>query len=166
MISHFYCYRLCDSNFCNCNHSILHRLSCGSEDFTSILSRQLKRLESATRSPVYSHFSETLAGAATIRAFAVDHQFINESDLKVETNQKCKFMIMALNQWLGLVLSFLGNTLVFLAALFAVLSRDNLNAGLTGLAITYSMQISQFLNWFTQLLGQGGDRDCFCGTNS
>ena len=76
--------------------------------------RQLKRLESATRSPVYSHFSETLAGAATIRAFAVDHQFINESDLKVETNQKCKFMTMALNQWLISVLGFLGNTLVFL----------------------------------------------------
>ena len=116
--------------------------------------RQLKRLESATRSPVYSHFSETLAGAATIRAFAVDHQFINESDLKVETNQKCKFITMALNQWLISVLGFLGNTLVFLAALFAVLSRDILNAGLTGLAITYSMQISQFLNWFTQALGQ------------
>ena len=79
---------------------------------------------------------------------------LTSSDLKVETNQKCKFMTMALNRWLGSVLSFLGNTLVFLAALFAVLSRDNLNAGLTGLAITYSMQISQFLNWFTQALGQ------------
>ena len=115
--------------------------------------RQLKRLESATRSPVYSHFSETLAGAATIRAFAVDDQFIGDSDLKVETNQKCKFMIVALTRWLGLILSFIGNILVFLAALFAVLSRDNLNAGLTGLAITYSMQISQYLSWFTELFG-------------
>ena len=50
-------------------------------------SRQLKRLESQSRSPIYSHFSETLTGTMTIRAFAVQNQFILQSEHTVDHNQ-------------------------------------------------------------------------------
>ena len=41
-------------------------------------SRELKRLESICRSPVFSHFSETMAGLETIRTRGMEKEFINQ----------------------------------------------------------------------------------------
>ncbi len=47
----------------------------------------MKRLESITRSPIYSHFGETLSGAPTIRAYGMTGRFVRENEKKIDLNQ-------------------------------------------------------------------------------
>ncbi len=49
-------------------------------------SRQLKRLESIARSPVYSHFNESISGAVSIRAYNVKQNFINDLQNRIDLN--------------------------------------------------------------------------------
>ncbi|XP_023560439.1 multidrug resistance-associated protein 1 isoform X4 [Octodon degus] len=114
-------------------------------------SRQLKRLESVSRSPIYSHFNETLLGVSVIRAFEEQERFIHQSDLKVDENQKAYYPSIVANRWLAVRLECVGNCIVLFAALFAVISRHSLSAGLVGLSVSYSLQITSYLNWLVRM---------------
>ncbi|XP_040491207.1 multidrug resistance-associated protein 1 isoform X3 [Ursus maritimus] len=114
-------------------------------------SRQLKRLESVSRSPVYSHFNETLLGVSIIRAFEEQERFIRQSDLKVDENQKAYYPSIVANRWLAVRLECVGNCIVLFAALFAVISRHSLSAGLVGLSVSYSLQVTTYLNWLVRM---------------
>ncbi|XP_063200107.1 multidrug resistance-associated protein 1 isoform X1 [Chroicocephalus ridibundus] len=114
-------------------------------------SRQLKRLESVSRSPVYSHFNETLLGVSVIRAFEEQKRFIKQNDMKVDENQKAYYPSIVANRWLAVRLEYVGNCIVLFAALFAVIARNKLSAGLVGLSVSYSLQITAYLNWLVRM---------------
>ncbi|XP_066498772.1 multidrug resistance-associated protein 1 [Hoplias malabaricus] len=114
-------------------------------------SRQLKRLESVSRSPVYTHFNETLLGTSVIRAFGKQRCFIRESDSRVDHNQKAYYPSIVANRWLAVRLEYVGNCIVSFAALFAVMARDSLSPGIMGLSISYALQVTASLNWLVRM---------------
>ncbi|XP_019740371.1 multidrug resistance-associated protein 1 isoform X1 [Hippocampus comes] len=114
-------------------------------------SRQLKRLESVSRSPIYSHFNETLLGTSVIRAFGEQERFIRESDQRVDHNQKAYYPSIVANRWLAIRLEFVCNCIVSSAALFAVIARESLSPGIMGLAISYALQLTASLTWLVRM---------------
>ncbi|KAI9535317.1 Canalicular multispecific organic anion transporter 1 [Dissostichus eleginoides] len=117
-------------------------------------SRQLRRLDSVSRSPIYSHFSETVSGLSVIRAYGHQERFLNHNTKTIDENLKSVYPWIVSNRWLAIRLEFLGNLVVFFSALLAVLSRDTLDSGLVGLSISYSLNVTQTLNWLVRMTSE------------
>lgn len=113
-------------------------------------SRELKRLESITKSPIFAQFSETLNGLTTIRSFKSENLFIESNNAKVDLNASAYYVLISSNRWLGMRLEFVGTSVVGLASFFAVIERNSLGAGLAGLSISYALQTTGILNWLVR----------------
>uniref|UniRef100_A0A8C4Z699 ATP-binding cassette, sub-family C (CFTR/MRP), member 10 n=1 Tax=Gadus morhua TaxID=8049 RepID=A0A8C4Z699_GADMO len=111
-------------------------------------SRELKRLSSVTLSPLYSHFSETLSGLATIRASHASARFEEESKRRLDNNQRCLFLSNAAMQWLDIRLQLVGVALVTGISTIAVLQHryGSVDPGLVGLSLSYSLSITGLLS--------------------
>ncbi|XP_067242984.1 canalicular multispecific organic anion transporter 1 isoform X1 [Chanodichthys erythropterus] len=117
-------------------------------------SRQLRRLDSVSRSPIYSHFGETVSGISVIRAYGHEQRFLKRNEDTIDQNLKSVYPWIVSNRWLAMRLESLGNLVVFFSALFAVISRDSLNSGLVGLSISYALNVTQTLNWLVRMTSE------------
>ncbi|XDA88144.1 hypothetical protein R6Z07M_017814 [Ovis aries] len=117
-------------------------------------SRQLRRLDSVTRSPIYSHFSETVSGLSVIRAFEHQQRFLKQSEAAIDNNQKCVFSWITSNRWLAVRLELIGNLIVFFASLMMVIYRHNLNGDTVGFVLSNALNITQTLNWLVRMTSE------------
>ncbi|KAJ7416042.1 multidrug resistance-associated protein 6 [Willisornis vidua] len=120
------------------------------QHFYVITSCQLRRMEAASRSPIYSHISETFQGSSVIRAYKDQERFILKSNFLVDENQRICFPGAVADRWLATNLEFLGNGIVLFAALFAAMGRTHLSPGTAGFSISYALQITGVLNWMVR----------------
>jgi ATP-binding cassette subfamily C (CFTR/MRP) protein 1 len=116
-------------------------------------SRELKRLDSVSKSPIYAHFQESLGGITTIRAYRQQNRFIQENEWRMDANTRAYFPSISANRWLAVRLEFIGSIIIFASAMFAIVSvasGSGLSAGMVGLAMSYALQITQSLNWIVR----------------
>uniref|UniRef100_A0A8C1FTC2 Multidrug resistance-associated protein 1 n=1 Tax=Cyprinus carpio carpio TaxID=630221 RepID=A0A8C1FTC2_CYPCA len=104
-------------------------------------SRQLKRLESVSRSPVYTHFNETLLGTSVIRAFGEQQRFITESDGRVDHNQKAYFPSICFVFWKA----------DDLCVSLCLCGQSESRCPLMSLLVPYFPQVTASLNWLVRM---------------
>ncbi|XP_070201565.1 ATP-binding cassette sub-family C member 3-like [Littorina saxatilis] len=112
-------------------------------------SRQMRRNESVTRSPIYSHFSETISGSASIRAFGAETRFQKQFEKLVDDNNCFAYGFVSASRWLRMRLELIGNLIVVFASLFAVRSED-ITGSIAGLSVAYALQITQTVTKLVQ----------------
>lgn len=116
-------------------------------------SRELKRLDSVTRSPIFAHFQESLGGISTIRAYKQEDRFTLENEWRMDANIRAYFPSISANRWLAVRLEFIGSVIILTAASLSIVSvstGSKLSAGMVGLAMSYALQITQSLNWIVR----------------
>ena len=116
-------------------------------------SRQLRRLESTTRSPIYSWFGESVSGVTTIKAYGLADSFGRDMELKVDENSKTVMPTFTASAWLSMGTQILGNLIILMASLLAIMDRDRLDKGAVGLSITCAMLITDQLSSVFSTLG-------------
>lgn len=116
-------------------------------------SRELKRLDSITRSPIYAHFQETIGGISTIRAFRQQGRFEFTSERNVDSNLQAYYPSVSANRWLAVRLEFIGSVIILCASGLSILTIGNghITSGTIGLAMSYALQITQSLNWIVRM---------------
>ncbi|KAF3941853.1 hypothetical protein ABW19_dt0205581 [Dactylella cylindrospora] len=108
-------------------------------------SRQVRLLDIEAKSPLYTHFQETLSGIATIRAFSWEKEFADESEKLLSVSQKPFYYLATVQRWLALVLDFIVAGLACSIALITVQLRQSLEPGYIGLALLNTMSIGEML---------------------
>ena len=123
-------------------------------------SREAQRLYSIARSPVLSHFKETLTGIPVIRAFEKEPYFELEFKKRMATLNQVFYGMIILNRWFSIRVTLLSSAITVTVALATVWSvqKGLFLAGSAGLVMVYGQRFWESLNWgvrsFSQLESQ------------
>ena len=110
--------------------------------------REIKRLDGTSGSPIYAHFSETLSGLTTIRAFGHQRRFVADNLSRVGANQRAFYaQRCACDRWLPVRLESVGNTIVLFVALLGLPYAGTSNAPFVGLVLSFALDLTGLLSW-------------------
>ncbi|KAI0260131.1 putative ATP-binding cassette transporter protein YOR1 [Gloeopeniophorella convolvens] len=116
--------------------------------------REMKRLDAILRSSLYSHFSETLSGIATIRAYKEEDRFFNENRDRVNFENRAYWMTVTNQRWLGIRLDFFGTLLTLSVAMLTVGTRTSISPAQTGVTLSYILNVQQAFGFMVRQLAE------------
>lgn len=117
-------------------------------------SRDLKRLESVQRSPLYQQFGETLNGVVTIRAYGDAPRFVMDNHSRINAYNRPHIYLWASNRWLALRVDVTGALVSFFSAAFVILNVGRIDAGAAGLSLAYAVTFTENVLWLVRLYSE------------
>ncbi|CAG0889169.1 unnamed protein product [Darwinula stevensoni] len=130
----------------------------GYEGLSFLASQELQRLETQTKSPVYSFYMETLTGLSTIRAYGQGKRFFQLALDRLDVSNNVSLLKEASHRWLGVALDSLGGTMVFVATLSsltaATLYPESVSPAWIGLAVNYMLLVPVYLTWVVKYIAE------------
>ncbi|OMO71780.1 hypothetical protein CCACVL1_18073 [Corchorus capsularis] len=109
-------------------------------------SRELTRLDAITKAPVIHHFSESITGVMTIRAFKKQDAFCHENVDRVNSSLRMDFHNNGSNEWLGFRLELIGSVFLCLSAMFMILLPSSIvKPENVGLSLSYGFALNTTL---------------------
>uniref|UniRef100_A0A9J2Q188 Uncharacterized protein n=1 Tax=Ascaris lumbricoides TaxID=6252 RepID=A0A9J2Q188_ASCLU len=110
-------------------------------------SRDVKRLEATTRSPLYSHISASMQGLTTVRAFSNENRALKEYHDRQDVNTSAFFLSLATARWFASSIDWLVAFFITGVAFASVLSPAVLESGEVALMLVYAVQLTGFFSW-------------------
>ncbi|KAG8641653.1 hypothetical protein MANES_12G015700v8 [Manihot esculenta] len=110
--------------------------------------RELARMVGIRKAPILHHFSESIAGVATIHCFNQEDRFFMRSLSLIDDYSRIVFHNTGTMEWLCVRINFLFNLVFFLALIILVsVPRSAIDPGLAGLAATYGLNLNILQAW-------------------
>ncbi|PVV02977.1 hypothetical protein BB560_002555 [Smittium megazygosporum] len=109
--------------------------------------RELKRMEANSLSPLLSLFSEIIPGITSIRAYSKQRDYIEEVMKRMDNHNRPYYLLWAANRWLCIYTDSAGVLVSFITALVVIYNRDSIGPGLAGFTLSYSFGFSMSLMW-------------------
>ncbi|XP_048341307.1 LOW QUALITY PROTEIN: ATP-binding cassette sub-family C member 8 [Sphaerodactylus townsendi] len=124
------------------------------QKYFRVASRDLQQLDDSTQLPLLSHFSETVEGLTTIRAFRYEVRFKQKLLEYTDSNNIASLFLTAANRWLEVRMEYIGACVVLIIAVASITNSlyNQLSSGLVGLGLTYALMVSNYLNWMVRNL--------------
>ncbi|XP_034626078.1 ATP-binding cassette sub-family C member 8 isoform X5 [Trachemys scripta elegans] len=124
------------------------------QKYFRVASRDLQQLDDSTQLPLLCHFSETVEGLTTIRAFRYEGRFRQKLLEYTDSNNIASLFLTAANRWLEVRMEYIGACVVLIAAVTSITKSlyNQLSSGLVGLGLTYALMVSNYLNWMVRNL--------------
>ncbi|XP_056647583.1 probable multidrug resistance-associated protein lethal(2)03659 [Diorhabda sublineata] len=112
-----------------------------------VSSRNIKRLEAVTRSPIYSHLTATLQGITTIRAFGAEAILVQQFDKLQDKFTSAFYMFLTASRGFGFWLDV--HCVVYMALIIISLLfiQKETFGGNVGLSLTQAITLAGLFQW-------------------